>query len=249
MLCSGTNPIVDIVGVEHMHWAGRSFTTLPRQYAALAFGCRHSPHPARRPGAYSVGTGDVLYMPQKIAYSAEYDDTEILVLHFLTAKDDPEPEVYRVADDGALYKRFMQTHLLWQLKRPGYFPAVMAGIYDILRLLCENSAMVDIPPHFMKAVSYMNAHFTDPDVTIDRICREAGIGATAFRAYFRRYYCKSPIEYLTDLRIDYARNLISGGVSVEVAAAESGFRDPKYFSRVVKKRCGCTPRSFRSYGR
>lgn len=62
----------------------------------------------------------------------------------------------------------MQTHLLWQLKRPGYFPAVMAGIYDILRLLCENSAMVDIPPHFMKAVSYMNAHFTDPDVTIDR---------------------------------------------------------------------------------
>ena len=57
------------------------------------------------------------------------------------------------------------------------------------------------------------------------------------------------MEYITRLRLEYARRLIANGVSVESTAYESGFNDPKYFARVVKKHFGCTPRNLKTYGK
>ena len=54
---------------------------------------------------------------------------------------------------------------------------------------------------------------------------------------------------MTDLRLEYARSLITNGVSVETAAYECGYNDAKYFARVVKKQFGCTPRELRNYGK
>ena len=81
------------------------------------------------------------------------------------------------------------------------------------------------------------------------ICTEAGIGATQFRQLFKKYYQKTPMEYITSLRLEYARSLISNGVPVEKASFESGFNDSKYFARVVKKYFGCTPRELKTYGK
>ena len=86
-------------------------------------------------------------------------------------------------------------------------------------------------------------------MNVDMICAEAGIGSTAFRQLFKKHYQKTPVEYITDLRLEYARNLISSGVPIGNVAYESGFNDTKYFARVVKKRLNCTPRDLKNYGR
>ena len=57
------------------------------------------------------------------------------------------------------------------------------------------------------------------------------------------------MEYITKSRLESARNLISCGVPIAQAAEQSGFNDPKYFARVVKKHFGCTPREFKTYGK
>ena len=44
-------------------------------------------------------------------------------------------------------------------------------------------------------------------------------------------------------------DIISCGENIESAAEKSGFNDPKYFSRVVKKHFKCTPRELKLYGR
>lgn len=66
---------------------------------------------------------------------------------------------------------------------------------------------------------------------------------------FKKYYLKTPVEYITDLRLEYARNLISGNMPIEQAALGSGFSDPKYFARVVKKNFGCTPKDLKMFGK
>ena len=43
--------------------------------------------------------------------------------------------------------------------------------------------------------------------------------------------------------------IVGLGKAIELAAAESGFSDPKYFARVVKKHLGCTPRELKKYGK
>jgi two-component system response regulator YesN len=101
-----------------------------------------------------------------------------------------------------------------------------------------------LPEYFLRAVSCIQDHFTDHQLSIPGICKEAYL-----RTLFHQNYGKTPTEYITELRLEHARNLISCGASVEAAAGESGFSGPKYFARVVKKHFGCTPRNLRSYGK
>ena len=100
-----------------------------------------------------------------------------------------------------------------------------------------------------RAISYINSNFKNSNLNVDMICEQAGIGATSFRQLFKKHYQKTPWEYITDLRLEYARNRISNGTPIENVAYESGFNDPKYFARVVKKRLNCTPRDLKNYGR
>ena len=76
-----------------------------------------------------------------------------------------------------------------------------------------------------------------------------GICETSFRELFKKYYIKTPIEFITDLRIENAKGLISNGLSVEAAAYESDFNDSKYFARIVKKKLGCTPSELKHLGK
>ena len=106
----------------------------------------------------------------------------------------------------------------------------------------------NLPPHFLRAISYINANYNS-NITTATICAASGIGATVFRQLFKAHYRKTPVEYITELRLEHARNRIAGGVPIEQAAADSGFNDPKYFARVVKRYFNCTPRDLKNYGK
>ena len=62
-------------------------------------------------------------------------------------------------------------------------------------------------------------------------------------------WCKSEIgvsfnEFLNAVRINHARNLLTGGYSVEKTAEKCGFSDPSYFSKVFKKFVGTSPKAY-----
>lgn len=249
MLYNGENPILRIAGVEHMVWKGGTFSVAPRAYSALAFRMRGSAVIQSGGKEVEVQTNDLLYLPQGLAYKAQYTDTEMLVIHFVTAKDDEELKIYSFQNGEEFYKRFLKACALWEKKEPGYEAYIMAQLYAILGMLLERETKATLPKHFLGAVSLINSNYRRNDLTVERICAEAGIGGTVFRRLFRKHYQKTPVNYITDLRLEYARNLIAGGTSVEDAAYESGFNDPKYFARVVKKCFGCTPRELKAYGK
>lgn len=249
MLYRSDNPILKIVGVEHLNWSGDVFTVAPRDYSGLAFRISGSAVLNADDREYCVNTNDILYVPQHKGYTATYTDTEMIVIHFITQRDDPEIEVYSLQNGERLYKAFLQARAIWERREAGFSLHAMAQLYTILGIIFELETKATLPSHFVGAVSFINGAYRDNSLNTKRICEEAGIGATALRSLFQKHYQKSPTEYITDLRIEHARNLIAGGASVETAAIESGFNDPKYFARVVKKRFHCTPRDFKNYGK
>lgn len=249
MLCNGENPILRIIGVEHMRWNEGVFEVPPRDYAVLSFRIRGSARIHGGGGTYHIQSNDILYLPQNMGYTAEYTNTEIIGIHFVTMRDDPEIELYTFQNGEQLYRLFLQTHALWEKKAPGFAVYGMAQLYSILGTLLESQTKAALPPRFLKAVSLINADYRNPGISVWAVCGKAGMGATAFRQLFKKHYQKTPTEYITELRLEYARNLISSGEPVEQAAYASGFNDPKYFARVVKKYFGCTPRNLKTYGK
>lgn len=249
MLLSGENPVLRIVGVDHISWGENAFRVPPRGYAVLSFRIRGSATIQGGGETCHIQTNEVLYLPQNMEYTARYTDTEIIGIHFVTQRDDPALRRFTVQNGEQLYRMFLQARTLWEQKKPGYSVNCMAQLYRILGMLLENETEALLPPRFLKALSFINANYRDPALSVDAVCREAGLGATAFRQLFQKHYQKTPTRYITELRLEYARNLVSGGASVEEAAYDSGFSDPKYFARVVKKYFGCTPRDFKTYGK
>lgn len=249
MLYSVNNPVLRIVGVEQLRWSGGTFNVGAREYSALAFRISGNATISADGNEYFINTNDILYMPQNMEYLAEYTDTEMLVIHFVTAQSDKKPEVYSFHNVEQVYKLFMQTFAVWKNKEPGFELYALSKLYMLLGMILEKSTKTNQPQHFLNTVSFINSDYKNTALSIDMICAKAGISATVLRKLFWKYYQKTPTQYITDLRLEYARTLISNGALIESAAYESGFNDPKYFARVVKKHFGCTPRELKNYGK
>lgn len=249
MLYNGNNPVLRIIGVEHLQWKAGIFNVPPREYSSLAFRISGSVTIRCGDSEHYINTNDILYLPQHMGYTAKYTDTEIIVVHFVTMQNDRKIELYTFQNGEQLYKLFMQALTLWKNKEAGFAVYTMSLLYTIWGTILEKETKENLPAHFLNAISFVNANYKNNDLSVETICAAAGISATVFRQLFKKHYQKTPMQYITDLRIEYARSLISNGVSVENAAYESGFNDSKYFARVVKKHFDCTPRELKTYGK
>lgn len=110
---------------------------------------------------------------------------------------------------------FLKARAVWKSREYGSNMYVMSLLYRVLGTIIESNTKSKLPEHFLNAVSIINSNYRNSDFSVKSVCNKAGIGETAFRKLFAEHYRKPPVVYITELRIEYARNLISGGMSVE----------------------------------
>ncbi len=93
--------------------------------------------------------------------------------------------------------------------------------------------------------AYVRQHFT-ADITAQTLCREFSCSRSYLSHAFKRETGKSIPEYLTDVRLAYAKRLLRySAMNVTQIAFSTGFEDSNYFSTVFKKHEGLSPLSFR----
>lgn len=99
------------------------------------------------------------------------------------------------------------------------------------------------------AVEFMNRHYMDEALTLNTVACTANVSANHFSALFSQQMGETFIEYLTNIRMNKARELLrctdlrSGEIAMEV-----GYKDPHYFSFLFKKTVGITPSEYRKGG-
>ena len=98
-----------------------------------------------------------------------------------------------------------------------------------------------------QAVSYIDGHYAEESISLNRVAEEVKISPNYLSAVFSQEMGVTFVEYLTTKRMERARELLrmTGKRSGEVAA-EVGYKDPHYFSFLFKKTQGCTPRDYRA---
>lgn len=100
-----------------------------------------------------------------------------------------------------------------------------------------------------KALLRMRSSFAAP-VDLPALARESGLSYSWFRSTFVLHTGRTPHQYLLELRLARARNLLTEtDLSVKEIAAATGFQDEHYFSRVFRHRMRCTPTLWRERSR
>ena len=121
---------------------------------------------------------------------------------------------------------------------------VMSILYDILHRLSyeqrENQSLL------APAIAYLEGHFADPAISIGFLALRCGISEVYFRQQFGRVFHCSPKQYIIDLRIRKAKQLLMDSTfSVAQIAEQCGFTNPYHFSRTFKDITGLTPTAYK----
>jgi len=109
----------------------------------------------------------------------------------------------------------------------------------------RESTRVEAFKRLSRGREFMHANF-DQAVTLDQIARAAGISTYHFHRLFVRAFRESPHVYLTRLRLDRARWLISrqDRPLIEICS-EVGFESLGSFSTLFRREFGMPPGAFR----
>ena len=118
-------------------------------------------------------------------------------------------------------------------------------LMTIYRRAASDESIPDWYGKVKKAVAYIDAHFAE-DISVVDIARESGFSESQFRRVFERVIAKSPVDYITTIRLNAARKLLTTTEkSVADIAVEVGFFDQSHFIKAFKRERGTTPGRYR----
>jgi AraC-like DNA-binding protein len=104
-------------------------------------------------------------------------------------------------------------------------------------------------PRIMRAIRYMERKIASADVPNRELAAEAGMSVNGFARLLREQTGRTPRQYLMNMRIEKASGLLHhSDLSLEEIAAECGFSDRYYFTRIFSRTMGIPPASYRRTG-
>jgi len=137
----------------------------------------------------------------------------------------------------------------------------ITGMHDLkgFSSINENNSDFDIEidhleskhqSRIVQAKKYIEDNYMDPNISLNSVASQVNVSPNHFSTVFSQEEGKTFIEYLTSIRIKYAKQLLSfTKMRCSDITYEVGYRDPHYFSFIFKKNTGISPREFRAQNR
>lgn len=110
----------------------------------------------------------------------------------------------------------------------------------LVKLARKRPSATELSPVVEKAMDYLRKNFGKA-VSLEETARFAGVHPQYLSRMFSQEKGESFVDYLTRLRVSKAKELLKSGQNVKETAAEVGYADANYFSRLFKKWEGLSP--------
>jgi two-component system response regulator YesN len=156
------------------------------------------------------------------------DDLEIPEAEIIPPGRDPFSEVRELVD--------LEAARSW-------FAALAADIARYLENRQENFARTKV----REAAEYLEERYGESDLSLASTCKDLYISTSYFSAVFKKYQEKTFVEFLTELRMRKAMELLrTTNLKTYEIALRVGYRDAHYFSLSFRKATGATPTAYRT---
>lgn len=192
--------------------------------------------------------GDVILLPKGANYAVNFLQpagmvTKPLLINFRMT-DNTGTEMFfpnrilRVCrDDGSLRSLFYTAVQLYKHSSP---VRLKATVYEIFGRLFPLSDWDEL------CIGHINHNFTDR-FHIPQLASKCGLSETAYRKRFKAATGMAPLQYINNLKIDKARQMLhdSDDISIQEICEILNFYSLPYFYKVFKEHTGMTPMKYR----
>lgn len=202
---------------------------------------------------FSVGRGDLLYIPKSLDYSQKTAGETIIAVHFFCYGSKPNLsfEIFSSPDTADFEELFLEMYGVWNEKKAGYKHKCTALFYELLSRVSRrqyataiNAVTSDVK--IKKAIDFIHANYRKEEILISELAKMCSVSEPYFRKLFKQIHGISPSRYIINLRLEFAYHLLRSRLyTVSEAGYKAGFNDIKYFSKLFKNHYGCSPKSYK----
>jgi len=218
----------------------------PREHHVLAYqqsGC-YEHTVGDRVLTFSAGT--VAFINNRDTYYVRNRETGTSLCITVDATDAPSTFAVDCGDNPHILGLFRKLYSLRTSVGEAENMMKMSVLYELLaEIYKKNSAEYmtrDTAARVRLARDHMLANCLSREVLTEEAAKLCGVGVKQFRSLFKKQYGTTPTQYMIDVRLGSAAELLSnGGLSVAEAAEAVGFSDAGYFSRLFKRRYLVSP--------
>ncbi|MGN1409339.1 MAG: helix-turn-helix domain-containing protein [Eubacteriales bacterium] len=159
---------------------------------------------------------------------------------------------YRIGLHDTVKRAFEEIFDTFNPKTDRFDLSANTSLLSLISLLAKYASESDkgsqnerLKERLKSSLEYLHAHYTE-NIDISALAAMDYLSTGRYRELFKSMMNSSPLEYITNLRLNMARELLSGTkLDIASVAEAAGYQDYRYFSRVFKKRFGSTPREYR----
>ena len=200
---------------------------------------------------------DGLDMVKKIKANRDICHIPIILLSAKSSLDDRIAGLEQGIDDY-ITKPFSATYLKTRITSLLHQRQLLQEIYlnnlskekklpDKNELSPTQPQVTPFDEQFMQQVmQYIEEQMDNSELTIDDFASKLLLSRTVFYRKLKSIVGLTPVDFIRDIRIKRAAQLIdSGEFNVSQVAYMTGFSDPKYFSKCFKKQMGVTPTEYK----
>lgn len=185
----------------------------------------------------------VLFLPMGQDYGIRREKSGLFpLINFLTATPvGDEIFSFPIGDVESFVKDIESMKRL--LLMPRSKNKLFSLFYELLDRICARQAAVFSPADPIAA--YLQEAYADEELSNIALANRFHISEVYLRKLFLEKYGTTPHQYLLEIRLNHARQLLSEGyLSVTEIAELCGFSNLYHFSRAFKSRVGETPTSY-----
>jgi len=119
-----------------------------------------------------------------------------------------------------------------------------ATAYELLSLACGYTSRAG--SLVQNAIESTHRRFSEPGFNITELAHQLNVNRSQLSREFKERTGVTLIDFITAQRIQHALSLLKETeLSIEEISRRSGYTDPDYFARVVRKTVGVSPTEFR----
>lgn len=149
-----------------------------------------------------------------------------------------------------IFKKLIDSMLIKKRGDVTYIASLLFSLLgEVCNILDEENLRTDdsIDSRLLRIVQYINVNYTK-NFNVDDLADIAGFSVSRFEHVFKQHYAVSPKEYIINLKINNAKEIIRySSLNIADIAYSLGYRDPFYFSRLFKQKTGMSPSEFRKH--
>lgn len=242
----------DITTVLKLKWNSRNDNSGIRPYNSLSYRVIGDSLFVHGDTEIKAKTGEVLFVPAYYEYTQICSSEELFVVNFNSNINISDSiKCFRPENTKYFERKFGELYDVWIKKQAGFELECKSIIYKILSKIEYEEAekqRLSSNDKIHEAVDFIHENFTDNSLNVNDLAKMCNMSDTYFRRLFVENFSLTPIDYIKNLRVNYAKELLqSGYYTVQEVSEKCGFNTVHYFSSFIKKETGKTPRDFKKY--